>query len=89
MLTTIDNPYSPFDQFEEWDAFDRGRGYHTCSYLDRVMSPISPLTTDSDLAKAIAIIVDQDPLGVYEQVFRKDFKPDSIRRKRFAYLAAA
>ena len=36
MLTTIDNPFDPFTQFEEWFNFDESKGYCTCSYLARV-----------------------------------------------------
>lgn len=34
-ITTTDNPYDPFDEFEEWYAYDERNGYHTCAYLDR------------------------------------------------------
>ena len=36
MLTTIDNPYDPFDQFDEWYSYDMDAGYNTCAYLARV-----------------------------------------------------
>lgn len=48
MLTTEDNPYDPFENFDEWYAWDQthgwhikpdgsiGTGYKTCAYLDRV-----------------------------------------------------
>lgn len=36
MLTTIDNPFDPFTQFEEWFNYDESKGYCTCSYLARV-----------------------------------------------------
>ena len=36
MLTTIDNPFSPFTQFSEWLNFDREKGYDTCQLLARV-----------------------------------------------------
>ena len=27
MLTTIDNPFDPFEQFDEWLMFDKQKGY--------------------------------------------------------------
>jgi hypothetical protein len=37
MLTTADNPWSPFTQFDEWNTHDMAEGYHTLSYLARVL----------------------------------------------------
>lgn len=36
MLTTVDNPYNPFTQWDSWYAFDTQKGYNTCGYLARV-----------------------------------------------------
>ena len=36
MLTTIDNPFDPFEQFDSWFLFDVEKGYNTCSRLDRI-----------------------------------------------------
>ena len=35
-LTTVDNPYNPFEQFVSWFLFDAEKGYGTCDYLGRV-----------------------------------------------------
>ena len=37
MLTTDDNPYDPFTQWEDWDAYDRAQGYHTTALLARIV----------------------------------------------------
>lgn len=41
MLTTVDNPFNPFENFKEWYAFDELRARQEnrptcCSYLARV-----------------------------------------------------
>lgn len=36
MITTVDNPYDPRTQFDEWYMWDTGQGYNTSGYLARV-----------------------------------------------------
>jgi hypothetical protein len=36
MITTVDNPIDPREDFRAWDQWDRAHGYNTSSYLDRV-----------------------------------------------------
>lgn len=36
MLSTSDNPFNPFTQFDEWFSFDYSKGYNTLEYLARV-----------------------------------------------------
>lgn len=33
MLSTKDNPFNPFDDFDAWFQFDMSRGYNTCNVL--------------------------------------------------------
>lgn len=33
MLTTTDNPWDPFDQFDQWFMYDIEHGYQTCERL--------------------------------------------------------
>lgn len=71
MITTIDNPYDPFTRFDEWYEFDESAGYHTTSYLARVMINSDALSeADQDLAHEAAIeeIVSENVLGIYRKV---------------------
>ena len=36
MLSTIDNPYNPFHEFDKWYNFDVAKGYNSCAYLSRI-----------------------------------------------------
>lgn len=44
-ITTKDNPYSPFDQFNEWYQFDIRHGYNTSEWLAR----LSPSDEDNSI----------------------------------------
>lgn len=75
-LTTIDNPYSPFTQFDEWYAFDESQGYHTCSYLARVTHTSGELSQDDEndiYQDAIKEIVRLNITGKYRLVTQKDY----------------
>lgn len=77
MLTTVDNPFNPFTQFDEWYAFDESMGYHTCSYLARITKSSYELSEADDiLAQELAIdeIIKLNVLGIYKKVKEKDFK---------------
>lgn len=37
MLTTIDNPYDPHEEYDKWYEWDVDNGYHTSSYLARLV----------------------------------------------------
>lgn len=70
-LTTIDNPYSPFDQFNEWFLFDVGKGYNSCAYLGRIARTSEQFTdkeNDEEVERAIDEIIKYDFLGIYKKV---------------------
>lgn len=74
MLTTTDNPYNPFDDFDAWYAFDERSGYHTSSFLARIINTSDELSeTDASLAMELAIdeIVKENVLGLYRKVTRE------------------
>ena len=71
MLTTADNPYNPFTQFEEWQKFDESKGYYTCAYLARIVKTSDELS-EADEALAITSAIDEiiklNVLGIYKKV---------------------
>lgn len=82
MLTTVDNPYNPFVQFDEWYAYDHQRGYNTLEYLAR-MAPTSIELSDEEndmiLNDAITEIIYYNVLGIYQKVTAETF--DEIKSR--------
>jgi hypothetical protein len=75
MLTTVDNPFDPFTQFDEWFAWDQSAGYNTPGLLDRV-SRMSNEMSEVDqylaLQQAIDEIVRENVSGVHKKVKRNE-----------------
>ena len=70
-LTTIDNPYDPFEEFDAWYAFDCNKGHHSCSLLDRIArtsSQFSDEENDNEIERAIDEIIKFDVLNIYRKV---------------------
>lgn len=57
-ITTEDNPYDVFNEFDQWYAYDESHGYHTCAYLARVCDASISLS-DKDNAEAIELAIDE------------------------------
>ena len=75
MLTTIDNPYNPFEQFDLWLLFDKEKGYNTCEYLARIVNltnDMSEKEIDAATNRAIDDIIVNDPFGIYKKVTSED-----------------
>lgn len=46
MLTTVDNPFNPFTQFDEWYAFDIQHFYNTLGLVARFAAFAEDLSDD-------------------------------------------
>jgi hypothetical protein len=73
MLTTEDNPYDPFTQFNDWYRFDVDKGYDSCGLLSRCCPSSIDLTeTESKVAIETAIdeIVKYNLSGKHKKVVK-------------------
>lgn len=75
MLTTVDNPFNPFTQFDDWMNYDREKGYYTCEYLARIAKTSDDLSEEENaeqIDEAIDEIVRLNVLGIYKKVYKED-----------------
>ena len=74
MLTTIDNPFDPFEQFTSWFLFDVEKGYYSCSRLARIANlsdELSEKEVDEETERAIDEIIKYDFTNIYKKVKRE------------------
>lgn len=88
MLSTIDNPYNPFTEWENWFAFDSARGYHSSEYLGRIAKTsygLSDELNEKEIERAIDEIVKYNA-GFYVKIGKEtgldDLKGRSEEEKR-------
>ena len=77
MLSTIDNPWNPFTNYDEWLAEDTRLGYHTPSLLARGVvssNELSDYDQELDIVRAIDEIVSENVSGMHRKVSRESFK---------------
>ena len=73
MLTTVDNPFDPFEQFTSWFMFDEEKGYHSCAYLGRIAKTSEQLSDEEnaqEIERAIDEIIKYDFQNIYKKVKR-------------------
>lgn len=71
MLTTIDNPYDPFENFKSWLMFDKEKGYNSSERLARIAvltDEMSDVEIDEEIERAIDTIIEFDILDIYKKV---------------------
>lgn len=71
MLTTVDNPYNPFEQFSSWFLFDVEKGYNTSAYLGRIARTSDQLSEEEnnlEVERAIDEIIKYDFKNIYKKV---------------------
>lgn len=73
-LTTVDNPFDPFEEFTSWFLFDVEKGYNCCGMLARIANFADDLTekeTATETERAIDEIIKYDFTDTYKKVTRQ------------------
>lgn len=74
MLTTVDNPFDPFEQFDDWYSFDKEKGYDSSERLDRIANFTDDMTDveiNTETERAIDEIIFHDFLDIYKKVSKE------------------
>ena len=75
MLTTVDNPYNPWTEFDEWRALDEHMGYYSLGLIARIIVTSDELSeADQALAweDAVDEIVRENVSGMHRKVASDD-----------------
>jgi len=71
MLTTVDNPFNPYANFDEWMAYDIQQGHNTLQLLARIArtsDELSDLQQEMAIEHAIEEIVRENVSGLHTSV---------------------
>ena len=73
MLTTIDNPFDPFEDYRSWMLFDKEKGYDSAELLARIAKITDDMSDEEENAEiesAIDEIIKYDFMNVYTKATR-------------------
>ena len=73
MLTTFDNPFNPFDNFDSWLLFDKEKGYDSCERLARLLQitdDMSQVEIERERIRAIDRLIELDFTNTFTRVTR-------------------
>lgn len=71
MITTVDNPFNPLTDWDDWYNYDESKGYYTSEYLARITKTSDDLgekDQDRAIEDAIDEIIDLNPDGFYKKI---------------------
>lgn len=75
MLTTIDNPYNPFTEYNQWKEFDTVHNHNTYETLAVLGSfgllegKLSEVEFEQHVNDTMNRLIDTDPLGIWIKVW--------------------
>jgi hypothetical protein len=73
MLTTMDNPLDPFENYPAWYAYDQASGYDSSGFLGRILASSNELSRAEKaqyVEDAIDEIVSNDVTGQYIKIMK-------------------
>ena len=68
-ITTIDNPFNPFEDFASWYDFDMEKGYCSCQRVARLANITDDMTDieeEEEIERATKRLVEIDPLDIFQ-----------------------
>lgn len=74
-VTTFDNIYNPFTNFEEWYDFDRQQGYQTCEWIGASVVTSNKLDDDiieEDIEFGVSEFLKLNPYGMHYKVYEDE-----------------
>lgn len=81
MLTTVDNPHSPFENFPAWLAYDMACGYNTSGLLARIANTteeLSEVDYENEIRRAVEEIVEENVSGIHRMVTKEFDEPTEV-----------
>lgn len=73
-ITTKDNPYDYFEDYNNWYAFDVQMQYNTpglVARLSKLSTEMNDIEYHEGLEQAIDRIIEIDPLNIYKKVYKR------------------
>lgn len=86
-VTTIDNPFDPFEESENWKQFDEEKGYFTSNLIARIACTNDEMSDDVYnfcIEQAVDEIVRFNLLGIYKKAVKGEDNVSSEENQKKA-----
>lgn len=70
MLTTVDNPFNPFEDFNRWYMWDESHGYKSCERIARLAKSTAGMSSE-EIDEVVEEAIDKVVLNDFTTLFRK------------------
>ena len=80
LLTTIDNPYDPFEEFSLWNLFDKEKGHNTCELIGRLSRMSFDMTSkeeEEEYDRVVDFIILHDLQDKYKRFYKNENKQNA------------